>query len=277
MGFDVIPMSGALGAELRGLSLASIDDAGFDAMHAALLEFGFVYCRDQQLEPAELRRLGQRWGELHSHPYLPGLDGLPDVIEIVKKESDVHTFGGAWHTDQMFTNTPAMGTMLYAVEVPPAGGDTLFGNLYLAYDALSDGMKRMLGGLRTVNIYDKQRPRAAAMQRKVVGDEIPAEVAIHPLIRPHPETGRPVLYLSYDRITRRVDGMSDEESRPLLDYLRSHSTRPEFTARLRWEPGTLAFWDNRCVQHMAVNDYHGHRRRMYRITIRGEPTLGLHG
>ena len=190
----------------------------------------------------------------------------------MKNPEDTHTFGGQWHTDQMFTPTPAMGTMLYAKEVPEAGGDTLFGNLYLAYDALSDGMKAAIANLRTFNLYDKKRGRSSVMKGKLKEPEKPAEPAIHPLVRPHGETDKPVLYICYDRITRHIVDWTPEESRPLLNYLRAHATRPEFTCRLRWEPGTLAFWDNRCVQHMALNDYHGYRRVMHRITIRGERT-----
>ncbi|MEC7656784.1 MAG: TauD/TfdA family dioxygenase, partial [Pseudomonadota bacterium] len=202
----------------------------------------------------------------------PGLPHHPEIIEIVKNPEDTHTFGGQWHTDQMFTPTPAMGTMLYAKEVPEAGGDTLFGNLYLAYDALSDGMKAAIANLRTFNLYDKKRGRSSVMKGKLKEPEKPAEPAIHPLVRPHGETDKPVLYICYDRITRHIVDWTPEESRPLLNYLRAHATRPEFTCRLRWEPGTLAFWDNRCVQHMALNDYHGYRRVMHRITIRGERT-----
>jgi len=272
MDIEVIPHSGALGAEVRGVDLARLSGGQFEVVHQALLVHGYIFFRAQDLSPGQLRTLARRWGDLHVHPYMPGLDEYPEVIEIVKKESDVHTFGGSWHTDQMFTDTPAMGTMLYAKEIPPAGGDTLFGNLYLAYETLSDGMKAVIGNLRTVNIYDKKRKRATEMQKKVVAEDAPAQTAVHPLVRPHGETGRPVLYLSYERITRYIEGMTEQESRPILDFLRQHATRPEFTSRLRWEVGTLAFWDNRCVQHMAVNDYHGHRRVMHRVTVRGERT-----
>lgn len=266
---QVIPQTGALGAELRHLDLSRHDASMRADIHAALLEYGYVCVRGQTMAPGELCALARHWGELHSHPYMPGIDGHPEVIEIVKKETDVHTFGGQWHTDQMFTHTPAMGTLLYAIEVPPAGGDTLFGCLYQAYEALSPAMRRMLAPLRTVNIYDKKRPRAAEMARQMIDREVPAETAVHPLVRPHAETGRPALYLSHSRITRSIEGMSDAESAPLLEFLREYSTRPEFTSRLRWQPGTLAFWDNRRVQHMAVNDYQGYRRVMHRVTVRG--------
>ena len=272
MSFEVIPLSGAMGAEIKGADLREVDDDAFAEIHRILLDHGMIYFRDQDISPAQQLAFAKRWGEPHFHPYMPGLPDQPEIIEIVKNPEDTATFGGHWHTDQMFTPTPAMGTMLYAKEVPAAGGDTMFANLYLAYEALSDGMKSAIAGLRTFNLYDKKKPRSGVMRGKLSEPEKPAEPAEHPLVRPHGETGRPVLYISYERITRHFVGMTEDESRPLLDYLRDHSTRPEFTCRLRWEPGTLAFWDNRCVQHMALNDYRGHRRVMQRITIRGART-----
>ncbi|MFV0295183.1 MAG: TauD/TfdA dioxygenase family protein, partial [Hyphomicrobiaceae bacterium] len=171
--------------------------------------------------------------------------------------------------------TPAMATMLYAKEVPPYGGDTLFANMYAAYDALSPGMKTLARKLKTYNLYDKAKPRAGKMAAKVTEKDKPPEPAIHPLVRVHPETKRPALYLTETKTTRRFESLSEEESAPLLRYLLDHATRPEFTCRLRWEAGTLGLWDNRSMMHMALNDYHGHRRVMHRITIKGERTFGL--
>lgn len=272
MTLEVIPLSGAMGAEIKGADLRVVDDRTFAAIHDILLQFGMIYFRDQDITPDQQLALAKRWGEPHFHPYMPGLPDRPEIIEIVKNPEDTNTFGGNWHTDQMFTPTPSMGTMLYAKEVPEAGGDTMFGNLYLAYESLSDGMKAAIADLRTFNLYDKKKGRSAVMRGKLTEPDKPAEPAEHPLVRIHGETGRPVLYISYERITRHIVGMTPEESRPLLDYLRAHASRPEFTCRLRWEVGTLAFWDNRCVQHMALNDYHGHRRVMHRITLKGERT-----
>ena len=272
MTLEAVPLSGAMGAEIRGADLRDVDDETFAAIHDILLDHGMIYFRDQDITPAQQLALARRWGEPHFHPYMPGLANHPEIIEIVKNPEDTHTFGGNWHTDQMFTPTPAMGTMLYAKEVPAAGGDTIFANLYLAYETLSDGLKAAISPLRTFNLYDKNKGRSSVMRDKLKEPEKPAEPAEHPLVRTHTETRKPVLYICYDRITRHIVGMSEEESEPLLDFLRHHSTRPEFTCRLRWEVGTLAFWDNRCVQHMALNDYYGQRRVMHRITIRGERT-----
>ena len=273
MTLEAIPLSGAMGAEVRGADLRNVDDETFAQIHSILLGHGMVFFRNQDITPTQQLAFAKRWGEPHFHPYMPGLPDHPEIIEIVKNPADTNTFGGNWHTDQMFTPTPSMGTMLYAKEVPQAGGDTLFGNLYLAYDSLSQGMKAAIANLHTYNLYDKRKGRSSIMKEKLKEPEKPAAPAEHPLVRPHGETGKPVLYISYDRITRHIVNWTPEESRPLLDFLRAHATRPEFTCRLHWEPGTLAFWDNRCVQHMALNDYHGHRRVMHRITIRGESTL----
>lgn len=275
MPFEAVPLSGSFGAEIAGVDVASLDDAGFAAVHAALLDYGVICFRDQELDPDAYLAFARRWGEIHLHPHLKGLADRPEIIEIVREADDPTGFADHWHTDQSFTPTPAMATLLYAKEVPAAGGDTLFANLHASYDALSDGMKALAAGLRTHNLYDKRAPRSKAMARRVTERDKPAEPAYHPLVRVHPETGRPGLYLNDSRSTRRFEGMTEEESRPLLDWLVSHATRPEFTLRLRWRKGTLAIWDNRRLMHMAVNDYFGQRRVMQRITVKGGPTIGI--
>ena len=274
---DVRPIAGALGAELAGVNLANMSDAVFADVHDAFLAHQVVFFRDQTLTPAEQVGLARRFGEIHFHPYVQGLEEQPEVLEIVKREDDKQNFGGTWHTDQAFAPKPALATFLYAKETPPFGGDTMFTNMYLAYEALSDGMKRMLGPLRTLNLGDRgaaaggpsrlERAQGkTAMRVKDPGDA-PTQ-AEHPLVRTHPETGRKSLFLSSHTV-RFVD-MTTEESAPLLNFLRQHAVRPEFTCRFRWEPGSLAIWDNRCTQHFALNDYHGHRRVMHRITVKGD-------
>ena len=275
MALRTVPLSGALGAEIAGVDPAALDDAGFAEVRAALLEHGVVFFRGLDIGPDDYLAFARRWGEVHLHPYLKGLDGRPEIIEILREPRDPVGFADHWHTDQIFTPAPAMATLLYARETPAAGGDTMFASLTRAWDALSDGMKAMAARLRTVNVYDKRAPRSANMAARVPDKDRPAEPAIHPLARVHPETGRVALYISDARATRRFEDMTEEESRPLLDWLMRHATRPEFTCRLRWEPGTLAVWDNRATMHMAVNDYFGQRRLMHRITIRGGPAIGL--
>jgi len=268
---DVIPLTGAMGAEIHGADLSQeLDEPTFGAVHQALLDHGAIFFRQQDITPAQQMAFARRWGEVHLHPHMPCLPDHPGIIEIVKKEDDTTVFGANWHTDQMFTPTPARVTILFARQVPPVGGDTMFANLYLAYDTLSDGMKAMIAGLSTISIYDKKKKRPAAMAPTAPDDD--PEPAEHPLVRRHPETGRKALYLCHAGITRRVAGMTEEESRPILSYLMSHATRPEFTCRFRWEAGSMAVWDNRRVLHYPVNDYDGYRRVMHRITIEGERT-----
>ncbi len=269
---EVHPLTGAMGAEIHGVDLSrEMDSQTFGTVHQAVLDHGVIFFREQTITPAQQMAYARRWGNVHLHPHMPCLAEHPGIIEIVKKEDDTIVFGANWHTDQMFTPTPARYTILYAKQVPPVGGDTLFANLHQAYDALSDGMKAMIANLRTLSIYDKKKKRPAAMTP--TAPEVDPEPYEHPLVRQHPETGRKSLYLCHIGITRQIVGMSEDESRPLLTYLLQHATRPEFTCRFRWDVGSLAMWDNRRALHYPVNDYFGYRRVMHRITIEGERTF----
>jgi taurine dioxygenase len=272
-------IAGALGAEVSGVDLAQdLSDEVLAEVRAALLENLVIFFRDQRLTPERQLAFARRWGDIHLHPFMVGMEGHPEVLRIVKTPQDKKNFGGSWHTDQMFSPQPAMGTMLYAVEVPSAGGDTMFTNQYLAYEALSDGMKTMLGNLKTVCVGDnfkknggKSRKDMYPRQMSQMQVKDPGDVqttSIHPLVRTHPETGRKALYIGGH--VQYFDGMTDEESLPLIDFLMKHSIRPEFTCRFRWETGSLAFWDNRCTQHFAVNDYPAETRIMHRVTVRGD-------
>ena len=269
--FDVRPLTGGLGAEIFGIDLAQpLDAEGFRAINQVLLDHGAIFFRDQKITPQQQMAFARHWGSVHLHPHMACLPEQPGVIEILKKETDTTVFGQNWHTDQMFTPTPARVTLLYAKEIPPVGGDTMYANLYMAYDTLSDGMKAMIANLRTVNLYNKKKKRPAAMTP--TAPEQDPEPAEHPLVRTHPETGKKALYLCNPGITRHIVGMSEEESAPLLKYLLDHATRPECTCRFRWQVGSLAVWDNRRTLHYPVNDYYGYRRVMHRITIEGEQT-----
>jgi len=268
-----------MGAEIQGVDLTALEDEVFDELYDAWLRHHVVVLRDQEITPDQQLAFALRFGEIHYHPYMKGMDDHPEILEIIKEPGDQYTFGSSWHTDQMFTAKPAMGTMLYALEVPPAGGDTLFANLYLAYDALSDGMKEMLSRMKTYSVGDRFKT-AGGKSRKddykgtsAMAGQVrdPGDVQTeseHPLIRTHPETGRKALYIGGH--AQRFADMTDAESEPLLNYLKQHATRPEFTCRVRWEPGTLTFWDNRCTEHHAIGDYNGHRRVTHRITIKGD-------
>ena len=276
---EVRPISGALGAEIHGVDLAELDDATFAEIHAAWLEHLVVYFRDQELTPEQQVAFARRFGEIHYHPYLRGLDDHPEILEIVKQPGESYTFGAAWHTDQMFNPRPAKATMLYAKETPSAGGDTMYANMYLSYVALSDAMQDKLAEVKTFNRGDGSKRNRGGRSRSDRYADSPAmraklrdpgntpTEAAHPLIRTHPETGNKALYISSH--TQTFEGFKEEEADPIIDYLRGHAVRPEFTCRFRWRPGSLAVWDNRCAQHHAVPDY-SERRRMHRITIAGD-------
>lgn len=270
---EVKKIAGALGAEILGVDLSTPLSPGLSAaIRAALLEHLVVFFRDQRLTVAQFLAFARCFGKPIEYPLIKGLPEFPDVIEVSKLENETANFGGVWHTDTAYLELPPMGSMLLAREVPPVGGDTLFANQYLAYEALSPGLRRMLEGLVGVNSStkaDASRTREDRLRRDGREDAKDEYLAEHPVVRTHPETGRKALYVNVAH-TVRFKGLTDEESAPLLNYVFQHQTRPEFTCRFSWRVGSLAFWDNRCAQHNAVNDYHGHRRVMHRITLAGD-------
>jgi len=266
---EVEPTAGALGAEIRGVDLNSLDDDRFGEIYRAFVDHQALIFRDQSLTSDAYLAFARRWGEIKVYPYMKGLPTHPEILEILKTEQDTYAFGNAWHSDQSYTAVPAKATMLYAVEVPPVGGDTQFANMYLAYEALSDSMKAVLASLTGLNVGGQTAANwdsLSSMERKDPGK---VQVrSVHPVVRTHPDTGRKSLYIGNHTVA--FDGMTTEESRPLLDFLKAHAVCPEFTCRFRWRAGSLAIWDNRCTLHYATDDYAGQRRRMHRITIEGE-------
>ena len=270
---DVQPLAGALGAEIRGVDLRRLPDAGWRDIGDAFLRYSVLVIRDQQLEPADIMALGARFGEPCPYPFVTGIEGFPFIFEVVKEESESVNFGGNWHSDTTYLRQPPLGTLLYAVETPSHGGDTLFASTAAAYDALSTGMKSLLAGLAGVNSAALKHGGGRHQMHKTINSMKLHDIeaagryeAEHPVVRTHPQTGRKALYVSRSHTIRFRD-MSEDESRPLIDFLQAHQTRPEFTCRVRWAPGTLTVWDNRCTQHNAINDYHGQRRRMRRLTV----------
>jgi len=271
------PISGALGAEISGIDVSrDVDDQTLGLLRRAWLEHLVLFFRDQRLTPAQFLAFARRFGEIIEYPFVKGLEEHPEIIPVVKLAHERINFGGVWHSDTAYLDVPPMASMLLAHEVPPAGGDTLFANMYLAYDALSEGMKRLLADLSAVNSSSKadaSRTREDRIAERGRADARTVYEASHPVVRVHPETGRKALYVNVAH-TVRFDGMTEEESAPILAFLYRHQIRPEFTCRFRWQPGSLAFWDNRCAQHNAVNDYAGHRRVMHRVTLAGDVPSG---
>ena len=280
---EVKPIAGALGAEISGVDLRDVDDATFDDIHDAWLEHQVVFFRDQDITPEQQIAFSKRFGEIHHHPFIKGMEEYPDILEIIKEESDTRAFGSTWHTDQMFNPKPAKATILYAKETPDAGGDTMFVNMYQAYDTLSEPMKAMISGVKTWNVGSRKKlsetdKMGSSTEGRYKGNEkMAAKVrdpgdliteAAHPLVRTHPETAKKALYLGNHSIG--LHGFNDKEARPIIDSLMQHCVQPELTCRFRWEVGSMAIWDNRCTMHRALNDYPGKRRRMHRITIAGD-------
>jgi taurine dioxygenase len=265
-------LSGALGAEIDGVDLAArLDEATVKGLRQALLEHIVIFFRDQSLSPHDLLALARRFGEVVEYPFVRGLPECPLVLPVIKEAHERANFGGVWHSDTAYLEQPAMATMLYALETPPVGGDTMFANMTLAYDALSDGMQRLLGSLRALNVANKpiaQQTREEMRSRRA-GAEVGETGTLHPVVRSHPETGRKALYVNLAHTTR-FENMTEAESEPLLGWLFAHQVRPEFTCRFQWRPGSLALWDNRASLHYPLNDYHGHRRVMHRVSLAGD-------
>ncbi|HZN27295.1 MAG TPA: TauD/TfdA family dioxygenase [Burkholderiales bacterium] len=272
---DVRPIAGALGAEIYGADLGDRDDSPvWNELRQAFLEYHVIAIRGQTLSPDDMMRVGGKFGDPCYYPFAQGIDGYPYITPVIKEPHDKHVFGEGWHTDTMYLDKPPRATLLYALETPPKGGDTLYVNTAAAYDALSDGMKRLLGCLVGVCSGGMKNRHAGGRAARFSGvsvaaqniDKADAYESKHPIVRTHPETGRKSLYVS-SLHTIRFDGFTEEESKPLIDWLDDHCTRPEFSCRVRWEPGQLTIWDNRITLHNAVNDYPGVRREMRRLTV----------
>jgi len=275
---DVQPLSGSIGAEILGVDLSQpLRDEVRREVHQAFLDHLVVFFRDQKLTPRELAGFARGFGPLDPHHYLKGMQECPEILEIIREPTDRKVFAPGWHADVTWQATPLLGAMLYAVEVPPHGGDTLFANQYLAYESLSPGMQRMLDRVRAVHgtarVYgDKADEYTNVQNLKVDRKRAAQEQNVHPVARTHPETGRKALFVN-SHYTLRFEDMTEEESFPLLNYLFAHATRPEFTCRFRWRLGSIAFWDNRCTLHTPIDDYFGSRRHMWRVTIGGDRPL----
>ncbi|MSP42853.1 MAG: taurine dioxygenase [Alphaproteobacteria bacterium] len=265
-------VAGALGAEIGGVDLSqNLDGAIIAEIRQALLDYLVIFFRGQNITPAQHFAFARRFSVPEEYPMLKGLPDFPEIVEVVKLPHEKINFGGIWHADTTYTPVPPMGAILVARELPPYGGDTIFANMYMAYETLSEGMKAMLSGLKGYNSSAKadanktREDRLATLGKEEAKKEL---IGIHPVVRTHPETSRKVLYVNFGH-TARFENMTVEESAPLLNYLFAHQVKPEFTCRFQWSPGCVVFWDNRVVQHNPVNDYHGFKRVLHRISLRG--------
>jgi taurine dioxygenase len=271
----VKPLTPVLGAEIAGVDLSRpLSGAVFEEIKRAFVEFGVIFFRDQELTPEQHIALAERFGRIDVNRFFKAVDGYPQIAEVRKEAGQKSNIGGSWHTDHSYDQIPAKASLLYARELPPVGGDTLFSSMYAAFEALSLGLQRTLEGLKALHSSrhafgpSARRLAESDLRGRIGNPELATQDAIHPVVITHPESGRKALYVN-SGFTVRIEGWSDQESEALLGYLYKHAVRPEFTARFRWQPGSLALWDNRSTWHLALNDYAGHRRLLHRITIEG--------
>ncbi len=270
---QITPMSEHVGADVTDMQLAALDDAGVSAIKDALATFGVLHFHDQNLSPEQHIAFAKSWGGIDVNPFFPVNTGYPEIAEVRKAEDQTTNIGGGWHTDHSFDQVPSMGSILVARELPSVGGDTLFASMAAAYDALSPGLQATLRTLKAVHsadhIYSPKGYYATTdMAEEMRGRELRTR-AVHPVVIRHPVLGRPLLYVN-GAFTLHFAGWTVEESQPLLHYLYSVAAREDNQCRIQWKPGSVAIWDNRSTWHWAMNDYHGHRRVMHRITLSGE-------
>ena len=278
----VRPLAPACGAEVFGLDLANPPADAMRRVAEALARHAVLFFRDRRLSPEQQLEVTRRFGDILRVPYIQHLEAYPDMIAVLKEadERGISTFGGTWHSDFSFLDVPPSLTLLYALELPALGGDTLWASQYAAYDALSPGLRRLLDPLRAVQSawpHGTRGPGPGTAVSRSIGmvrnDPAADREIAQPVVRVHPVTGRRALFVN-PVYTERFEDMTVDESRPMLQYLFGHATRAEFTCRLRWAPGTLALWDNRCLLHLAINDYDGSRRLLHRTTVAGERPVG---
>jgi taurine dioxygenase len=262
------PLSPTVGAEVDGVDVAApLDDETLAELRRALLDYKVIFFRDQHVTTEQHLAFARRFGPLETHPFAPRKTGYPEVL-LLEKNEKMGGYENVWHSDVTWRLQPSLGSVLRAREVPDLGGDTLFCDMYAAYDGLEDDVRASLHGLRAVHDFTKTfgralDPDALAQKQK---EYPPAE---HPVVRTHPETGRKALYVNA-AFTSHIVGMARDDSRRLLDLLYRQATVPEYQCRFRWRPDSIAFWDNRAVQHYAVSDYWPRRRVMERVTIIGD-------
>ena len=274
---EVVPISRAVGAEISGANIAAgISDQQFAEIRQAFIDHGVIFFRDQVITPDQHIEFARRWGEINVNRFFRPVKTHPIIAEVRKDPDQEANIGAAWHTDHSYDRIPAMGSILYAREVPKIGGDTLFSSMYAACDGLSDAMRETLMSLRAEHssrhvfgestLEDRDREGLGGRYQNA---SAATQDSVHPVIIRHPLSGRPSLYVNAD-FTVKFEGWSKDESQPLLDFLYQHARQNEFTCRFQWKKGSMAIWDNRATHHYAMNDYHGELRLMHRITIEGE-------
>jgi taurine dioxygenase len=271
---EIRPDASGCGAEVLGVDLANLSEAKFVQVRRAYVDHGVIFFRDQNITPEQHIAFARRWGNIDINKFFVATPDYPEIAEVRKDKSQTTNIGGGWHTDHSYDQVPAMGSILVARALPQTGGDTLFANMYAAYEGLSNELKAKIDGLRAVHSnahvfgkeggYKNTDKAASFANAELVGE------AVHPVVITHPESGRKALYVN-PAFTTHFVGQTAEESSALLMQLYAHAIRKEFTCRFQWRKGSIAFWDNRCTWHFALNDYQGQERLMHRITVEGSP------
>lgn len=262
-----------VGAYISGCDISERLTSGvIEELRQALGNYGVLFFHDQNLTPEQHIAFAEGFGKININRFFQPVDGYPMIAEVRKEPEHKINIGGSWHTDHSYDVEPALGSILLARETPANGGDTLFANMYSAYESLSDGMKAMLETMQGVHSsrhrFGATTSYAKGHEGRFSNSDAATQDSVHPVVIRHPISGRKALYVN-DGFTIRFDGWTNEESKPLLDYLYAHAARPEFTHRFSWRPGSIAFWDNRATWHYALNDYPGQLRVMHRITVEG--------
>lgn len=276
-GIEIKELKEGVGAEVLGLDLNNLSNSDFSNIKDLFIKYGLIFFRDQSISPDQHISFAERFGEININRFFAKVEGYDQIAEVLKDEDQKLNIGGAWHTDHSYDEKPAMGSILVAKELPDEGGDTLFANMYLAYESLSEGLKETLSNLRAIHssrhVFGDTSDYGELTKNRIRNPELATQDAVHPIIITHPESGKKALYVN-PSFTIGIEGWNEEESKALLDYLYSHAVKEENVTRFKWKDGSVAFWDNRCTWHYALNDYAGKRRLMHRITLEGSLIKG---
>ena len=264
---------GGCGAEVSGVDLNALSDAEVEGIADAQAKHGVVFFRDQRLTPDGHLAAAERFGPINVNRFFTPVPEQPRVALVLKEPEHETNIGGVWHTDHSYDQVPALGSMLYALEVPSRGGDTLFANMCRAYEALSPELRNKVEGLRAIHssrhVFGTKGYHAEKGDERYLNAEQATQDAVHPIVIRHPRSGEAALYVN-PVFTIRIEGWTDSESKALLEQLYEVALQPEHTYRFQWQAGSVAFWDNRATWHYALNDYAGERRLMHRVTVDGE-------
>ena len=271
MTIDIKPLTCGIGAEIFGADVSDADQT--DTLLEAFAEHAVIVIRDQNITPDQQIAFAQRIGTINVNRFFAHVPDYPEIAMVLKEPDQKRALGDRWHTDHSYDRAPAMCSMLHAIETPEVGGDTMFASMYSSFEALSDGLKQTLRSLNawhsSRHVFGNTRNDTEASKTGRIGNsELATQDSLHPVVIRHPLSGREALYVNPE-FTVGFDGWAPDESKALIDFLHQHCTKPEFTCRVRWRPGTITIWDNRATWHKAVNDYTGQRRLMHRITIEG--------